>query len=148
MIKQKNIFDALNNIMQNKQKDYFNNLSESEQKDYNVFMIQRYLSMNRAWIQLVGQIDRYAFNCFNKEQYDKLMIDLIPSKQKVFLKYVKKNKEKLKDDIVISYIAKKYEIPLTQAAEYLRFMSTDNKKELLQSFGVDEKTIRKSIEKK
>lgn len=148
MIKQKNIFDALNNIMQGKERDYFKNLTESEKKDYSVFMIQRYLSMNRDWIQTIGQVDRYAFNCFSKEQYDKLMIDLIPSRQKVFLKYVKKNKEKLKDDITISYIAKKYEIPLAQAAGYIRFMTENDKKELLQSFGIDEKTIRKSIEKR
>ena len=72
MIKQKNIFDHLTNISFQKDKEYYKNLSEPERKDFNVFMLQRYISMERKYTNIISYIDKYAFNqvlVFNTQEF-------------------------------------------------------------------------------
>ena len=140
--KNKNIFDFLKNICYTKDKNFFKNLSEEEKKDYNIFMIQKWLSMEPKYINFISFVDKYAFNCLDKQMYDRLMMEVLPKKQ-IYFKYIKKDKSKEKDDIVIEYLSKKYEISKQQAQEYNQFLSKEDKQELLESFGVEEKIIKK-----
>ena len=140
--KNKNIFDFLKNICYIKDKNFFNNLSETEKKDYNIFMIQKWLSMEPKYICFISLVDKYAFNCLDKKMYDRLMLEILP-KEQIFFKYIKKDKKKEKDDIVIECLVKKYEISKVRAQEYNQFLSKEDKQELLESFGVEEKIIKK-----
>lgn len=144
-IKSKSIFDHLNDITFGKDKEYYDNLTEKEKKEYSIYMIQRYLSMERGYTNGISYIDKYAFNCLDKKMYHKLVQNLIP-KGRVFLKYIKKDKSEKKDELIIDYIAKKLEVSKAQAETYIEFLDDKTKKELLQGFGVDEKTIKKYID--
>lgn len=145
MIKQKNIFDTLNNVSNYKDKDYFKNLNESEQKDFNIFMLQRYISMEKKYISFISFIDKYAFNCLDKEMYHKLLVVSLP-KEKKFFNYLKKNKEKKKEELLIEMLAKKFKVSKTEATDYLIFLSVDDKKKLLEGFSLDDKVIKKCID--
>lgn len=143
-IKVKSIFDHLNDITSGKSSEYFENLTEKERKDYSIYMIQRYLSMEKGYTNGIAYIDKYAHNCLDKKMYHKLVSTIIP-KARVFLKYVKKDKSDKKDKLVIEYLAKKLEISKAEAESNLQFLDDKAKEILLQSYGVDEKTIKKEL---
>lgn len=143
-IKLKSIFDHLNDITFNKNSEYFDNLTEKERKDYSIFMIQRYLSMEKGYTNGISYIDKYAHNCLSKEMYHKLVSTIIP-KSKVFLKYIKKDKTEKKNNLVIEYLAKRLEISKAEAESNLQFLSDKDKEILLQGYGIDEKTIKKEL---
>ena len=143
--KPKSIFDHLNDISFGKNPNYFTNLTEKEKKDYSIYMIQRYLSMEKGYTNGIAYIDKFAFNCLDKEMYHKLVQNLIP-KSKSFFKYIKKDKTDKKNELVIQYLAKKFEISKLEAEQYLQFLDSNDMKKLLQSYGVEEKMIEKSID--
>jgi len=140
--KDKNIFDFLKNICFTKDKDFFNELSETEKKDYSIYMLQRFISMEPKYICFISLVDKYAFNCLDKKMYDRLMLEILPKKN-IFFKYIKKDKKKEKDDIVIECLVKKYEVSKQQAQEYSKLLSKEDKQELLESFGVEERITKK-----
>ena len=142
MKKDKNIFDVLKNITFNKDKDFYKNLSETERKNFNIFMLQRYISMEKKYISFISYIDKYAFNCLDKEMYHDLMLKVLPKKG-IYFNYIKKDKNKEKEDIVIDYIVEKYEISKQEAKEYNQLLTKEDKQELLMGFGVEEKIVKK-----
>lgn len=144
MIKQKNIFDTLNNISYNKDRDYFKNLTEPERKDFNIFMLQRYISMEPKYISFISFIDKYAFNCLDKEMYHKLLVESLPKERK-FFKYIKKNKEKKESDLILEKLSQKLQLSKKECMDYIQFLTDDDKKQLLEDFGVEEKIIKKCI---
>jgi len=145
-IKLKNIFDHLNNLTSNKDKDYYKNLSEKEKKDFNLFMLQRYISMDSRFTNFVSYIDKYVFNCYDKEMYHKLMLKVLPS-ERIFFRYVKKNKGEKVDKLVIELVSQKFEISQKEAEDYLQYLNNEDIVELLQSYAVEEKIIKKYIDK-
>ena len=70
------------------------------------------------------------------------MLEILPRKN-IFFNYIKKDKKKEKDDIVIEYLVKKYEVSKQQAQEYSKLLSKEDKQELLSSFGVEERITKK-----
>lgn len=145
MIKPKIIFDHLNNVSNYKDKNYFNSLTDSEVKDFNIYMLQRYVSMEKKYISFISFIDKYAFTVLDKEMYHRMLLVTLP-KEKKFFNYIKKNKEKEKEELTIEYLAKKLETSKKEAKEYLLFLSSDDKRKLLEGFGLDEKVIKKCID--
>ena len=102
-IKQKNIFDHLNNLTIGKDKTYYKNLSEKEKKDFNLFMLQRYISMDKRFTNFISFIDKYVFNCYDKEMYNKLMMKVLPN-ERIYFQYVKKNKSEKIDKLIMQSI--------------------------------------------
>lgn len=142
MNKPKSLFDHINSISYTKDKDYFKSLNESEQKEFNVYMMQRFLSMDKRFTNFISYIDKYAFTVLDKEMYYKLLMYTLP-KEKIWFKYIKKSKEVKEDEIVIEMLSKKFDIPKRRAMEYIQFLSKEDKKELLESYAVDDKLIKK-----
>jgi hypothetical protein len=82
------LFDWLKEITLNKTS--WENFSEKDRESFNVFMINRYLSMNIDYIELVNYIQTIPFA--EKEKYYTIYCQMIPKKN-VFLKYTKSNKK-------------------------------------------------------
>lgn len=144
-IKQKNIFDHLNNLTIGKDKTYYKNLTEKERKDYNLFMLQRYISMDKRFTNFISFIDKYVFNCYDKEMYNKLMMKVLPN-ERIYFQYVKKNKSEKIDKLIIELLSKKFEISQREAEEYIQYLDNKDIVELLRSYAVEEKIIKKYID--
>lgn len=140
--KGKSLFDHLDNIMVGKDKEYFDNLTESEKKEYSPYMINLFLSMERKYLNLMSYIDKYTFNCLSKKQHHDLLLNIIP-KQKIFLKYIKKDKKAEEDELLIELLAKKLELPKKQAKELIIFLEKDDIINFMKSFAVEEKQLNK-----
>lgn len=144
-IKQKNIFDHLNNLTIGKDKTYYKNLTEKERKDYNLFMLQRYISMDKRFTNFISFIDKYVFNCYDKDMYNKLMMKVLPN-ERIYFQYIKKNKSEKIDKLIIELLSKKFEISQREAEEYIQYLDNKDIVELLRSYAVEEKIIKKYID--
>ena len=135
------IFDHLNSITITKEENYISNLDEPSKKDFNIFMLQRFISMDKKFTGLVSYIDKYAFNVFDKEMYYKFMSSWIP-KAKYFFKYLKKeSKVKKYPEWFLELVKESYGglISRRKAEQYLELYTKEDKIDLLTSFGVDPK---------
>lgn len=150
MIQQKTIFDHLNNLTQNSDTQYFDNLSDEDKKTYNVYMINRYLSMNVGWISVVNEIQQYSQQL--KPGGIHRVYDEVLPKGKVYLKYIKPNKSEKYEQRLLDIIKKHYEVNNAHAKEYYDIYTSsaeyaDSLSNIIDMYGGDEKEL-KSLKKK
>jgi hypothetical protein len=149
-IKAKTLFDHINAITQIQDKKYFEKLSESDKKTWSTYMINRFLSMNPDWIELISELDYITVGQQLKpELVYKMYIDIIP-KSRIFLKYIKgKNVVKYNTDL-IKLIVTHFRCSKREAVEYLGiYYSTEDRfqslKHVISMYGNNEKEIKKLI---
>ena len=135
------IFDWLNQITYNK-KDW-NAFSESEHKSFNIFMVNRFLSMNKEWIEIVNMLQQYTIGMENKDVYN-LYKTLIP-KEKKFLRYIKGKKDKKYNKDLIKILCNHFECSKLQVSEYIDLLPKHELKSVLRLYGINEKEIKKLI---
>ena len=119
-----NLFDWLNQITYHKQS--WDTFTQEDKNEFNVFMINRFVSMNPSYIDIVNLIQRYP-DCPKRKVYQ-LYCELLP-KQKAFFRYIKAS---AKDDPeTIKAIAEYYQCSTREAKDYSSIIEADNiKKEL------------------
>jgi len=129
-MKQKTIFNHIDQLTTVDDSEYFINLSEEDAKTYNIYMINRFLSMNPSWADMVNEIQQYSYQ-LKGGGIHRVYNEILP-KKKIFLKYVKPKDNKKYNPIAISILKKYFEIGESQAKEYYdTYMSS---KVLLYSF--------------
>ena len=84
-IKRKSLFDHINQITKIQNPNYWEQISEEDKKTWSNYMVNRFLSMNSNWIELINELQKY--NLEPKELY-KLYTNVLP-KSKQWLKYIK-----------------------------------------------------------
>lgn len=138
------IFDFTKQIIQKDDIKFFDNLDEQDKKIFSIFMIQRFLSMNKDWIWLINFVNKWTFT-IDKEHYFKLITLLIPNQSKTYYKYIK-GKNDIKYNIeVINCIINYFQVSKKEAIEYYNILSNDKKIELLKKYGYEEKKIKKIL---
>lgn len=148
-MKQKTLFDHIKQLTSQSDTQYFKNLSEEDKKTYNVYMINRFLSMNMDWIEIVNEIQQYSQQ-LKQDGIHRIYDEIIP-KTKIYLKYVKPNTEKKYNKQVIEILKKYYELGSGQVEEYydifLKSPETIQKLlDIVKLYGVQEEDFKK-IEK-
>ena len=140
------IFDWLNQITLKKGK--WESFSESDQKKFQTYIINRFLSMNMEWIDIINYLQKYTMGIplKPKDAY-KLYSGLLP-KKKTFLRYIKGKKKTKYEDWVVEIMCKEFEISKNEAEDYLEilYLSSDVKLELkniIEKYGVEPKLIKK-----
>jgi hypothetical protein len=117
------IFDHLKNITTTKGK-YLGD------EGWSNYMINRYLSMNQDYIELVNIIQKNTWQMKGENLYS-LYKDIIP-KSNVYLKYIKsKTSSKYKPD-EIEAIQKYYQVSKREAKDYIDLLSKDDIKDILK----------------
>ena len=79
-----------------------NSFDESDWKTFNSYLINKYVSMQPEYIELVNYIQKIPYD--NKKQIYSIYREMIP-KKKVFLKYIGSKKKKPNVELA-DYIAK------------------------------------------
>jgi hypothetical protein len=121
-----NIFDHLKNITTQKE-------AYLGEEGWNNWMINRYLSMNPDYCEVVNIIQKNTWQMKGEYLYN-LYKDLIP-KQYIYLKYIKaKNKKEYKVEEV-ELIAQYFEISKKEAKEYLDDLSKEQIKKIFEYYG-------------
>jgi hypothetical protein len=142
----KSLFDHIKAITNEQDPKYFEQLSEEDKKSWSNFMINRFLSMNPDWVELIATILPLTQTLEPKDMY-KLYINAIP-KGRYFLKYMKGKSAEKYESFIIELIKKEYDCSETQAIEYLDILYStregrENIKYISEKYGTDKKQITK-----
>jgi hypothetical protein len=117
------------------------NISEESWDSFNSWLVNKYLSMDIRYIELVNYIQTIPYD--NKQQIYSIYREMIP-KAKTFFKYLKTTRKKQNTD-VIEYIAEYFECSLGEAEEYLDILRETGTRRVLYDMGVDDKEIKKLL---
>ncbi len=150
MSEQKKLFDHLKEITEIQNPDYFDTLSESDLKTWSNFMIIRFLSMNRDWTELLGELQP-AIQTLEPNLLYKVLITLIP-KRRVYLKYVKGISDDTYPKWLVDLVCKEFYVSKLEASDYLDILFStkegkDTIKHLSEMYGTDPKEINKLFKK-
>ena len=79
------IFDHMSNLTDKKKP--WNSISEADQKSFTPFIINRWLSMNMDFIEVINELQRYTIGQISPAETYKLYYEFLP-KQRQFQFYV------------------------------------------------------------
>ena len=149
-IKTKSLFDHINAITQVQDPKYFDKMSDSDKKTFSNYMVNRFLSMNEDWIEIVADLDPHTTGRQLKSELTyKMYIDIFP-KSRAFLKYIKGNTTTKYTPELVQLVMKHYEASRKEAVEYLHiFYSSDDRlqklKDIVSMYGIEQKEINKMV---
>ena len=148
----KNLFDHLKELTQGTDPTYWDSLTGGEKVEFQPYMVNRFLSMNVDWLDLVDDLQRYTIGILPKDKVFALYHEILP-KGRVFLKYVKgKSKATIPDSLAVM-LMRYFECGLTEMRDNFQLLmrSEEGKTfivELMQAYGTQTKelkAIRKEI---
>ena len=123
------------------------NFDESEQKTFNTFIINRWLSMDKEFIEIVNFFQKYSIGLLEPKDTYKWYCDILP-KGKRFNRYIKGKKQLRYDKELISVVCKHYEASKKECVDYIELLSRENLISTLELYGKDKKQIKKLLKGK
>ena len=134
------IFDWINQILV--KKTHWNEFTEDEQKKFSPFIINRWLSMDIEFIEIVNYFQKYSIGTLEPREVYKWYCDILP-KGKRFNKYIKGKRDKKYDKELVNIISNHFECSKLQTKDYLKLINKEEVKEILEKYGKDKKTIKR-----
>ena len=134
------IIDWMNQLLVHKTR--WDDFTEDEQKSFNTFIINRWLSMDKEFIEIVNYFQKYSIGTLEPREVYRWYCDILP-KGKRFNKYIKGKKDKKYDKELLDIIIKHFECSNIQARENLELINKNDLIQILQMYGTDKKTIKR-----
>jgi hypothetical protein len=135
------IFDWLNQI--NYEKKKWDSFTEDEQRVFNVYMINRWLSMDENLIEIVNYFQKYSIGLLKPKDIYTWYCNIIPKKKR-FNKYIKGKTKKYNKDL-LDIMCKHYETSKLECKDYIDILTKDELTSLLELYGIDKKQIKKVL---
>jgi|TARA_R100000008_G_C3538335_1_gene143369 hypothetical protein len=136
------IIDWINQVLVHKKP--WDSFEESEQKSFNTFIINRWLSMDKDFIEVINMFQKYAIGTLESREVYKWYCDVLP-KGKRFNKYIKGKKSKKYDGELKNILCNYFECSKLQVVDYIELIPKEELKEILEKYGLEPKKIRKLI---
>ena len=127
------IFDWINQMLVTKKS--WDDFTEDEQKKFSPFIINRWLSMDKDFIEFVNIFQKYAIGTLEPREVYKWYCDVLP-KGKRFNKYIKGKSNKKYDKKLISLVSRNFEVSKNESKTYIDLLSKQEIKELYKKYGV------------
>ena len=134
------IFDWINQILVKKK--HWNDFTLDEQKKFSPFIINRWLSMEPEFIEIVNYFQKLAIGTLEPREVYKWYCEILP-KGKRFNKYIKGKKDKKYDPELLSLLTHHFECSKVEVKQHLKLIDKLELKEILEMYGKDEKTIKR-----
>ena len=134
------IFNWINEILVSKK--HWNDFTEDEQKKFSPFIINRWLSMDIEFIEIVNFFQKYSIGTLEPREVYKWYCDMLP-RGKRFNKYIKGKKDKKYNTELIDIMVMHFECSKLQVKDYLDLIHKDELIEILEKYGMNEKTINR-----
>ena len=134
------IFDWINQMLVTKK--HWNEFTEDEQKKFSPFIINRFLSMDKDFIEIVNMFQKYAIGTLEPREVYKWYCDILP-KGKRFNKYIKGKRDKKYDKELVEILTTYFECSKLQTKQYLELIDKEELKSILEMYGKDKKTIKR-----
>ena len=117
-----NPFDHIKNL-HTKQRSW-DDFNDEERKSFNIFIINKALSMNPNYLDIVNMVQRYTNNMLNPKEVFNLYFNLLPNKFR-FYKWIIGTKDKNKE--IYQILAQHFECSSREAKDYMELL---DKKEI------------------
>ena len=137
-------FDYLKLVHNKKVK--WEDLNEEEQKSWNTFIINRALSFNSNYIDIVNNVQPHTGGQLTPAEIFKYYQNMLPNNFR-FQKWSKGKKENKYNPQLLALLSGYFECSCKQVEEYLKIMKKKDLKSLLISIGLQEGEIKKLIKK-
>lgn len=122
-------------------------LSDADKKSFTPYIINRWLSMNMDFIELVNELQRYTIGQISPEETYKLYYDILP-KQKQFNKYIKGKKADKYNPALVELLSMHFLVSEKEAMEYIDMYqetSLNTLKEIIKKYGKTDKEVEKLL---
>ena len=136
------IFDWINEILVSKK--HWNDFTKDEQKKFSPFIINRWLSMDKDFLEIVNFFQKYSIGTLEPREVYKWYCDMLP-KGKRFNKYIKGKKDKKYNTELIDIMVMHFECSKLQVKDYLELIHKNELIEILEKYGMNEKTIKRLL---
>jgi len=136
------IIDWINQLLVHKK--HWNDFTEDEQKKFSPFIINRWLSMDKDFLEIVNFFQKYSIGTLEPREVYKWYCDMLP-KGKRFNKYIKGKKDKKYNTELIDIMVQHFECSKSQVKDYLDLIAKDELIEILEKYGMNEKTIKRLL---
>ena len=136
------IIDWMNQLLVHKK--HWNDFTEDEQKKFSPFIINRWLSMDKDFIEIVNYFQKYSIGTLEPREVYKWYCDMLP-RGKRFNKYIKGKKDKKYNTELIDIMVQHFECSKSQVKDYLDLIAKDELIEILEKYGMNEKTIKRLL---
>jgi len=136
------IIDWMNQLLVHKK--HWDDFTEDEQKKFSPFIINRWLSMDSEFIEIVNYFQKYAIGTLESREVYKWYCDILP-KGKRFNKYIKGKKDKKYNKELLTILVKHFECSNQHIKEYLEFLSKEDLTNILTKYGLETKKIKRLI---
>ena len=139
------IIDWMNQMLVHKKP--WDSFSESDQKTFNAFIINRWLSMDMDFINVVNLFQRFSIGLLQPREVYKWYCDVLP-RGKRFNKYIKGKKDKKYDKELIEIISEHFRESKSHVIDYLTLFFRNKScklelEEILKKYGLEEKKIKR-----
>ena len=134
------IIDWINQLLVNKK--HWNDFTVDEQKKFSPFIINRWLSMDKDFIEIVNVFQKYAIGTLEPREVYKWYCDILPNGKR-FNRYIKGKRDKKYDKELIDIISKHFECSKLQTKQHLELISKYELVEILEKYGIENKNIKR-----
>ena len=135
-----NPFDHIKNL-HTKQRSW-NDFNDEEKKSFNIFIINKALSMNPNYLNIVNMVQRYTNNLLDPKEVFNLYFNLLPNKFR-FYKWIKGTKDKNKEKYQI--LAQHFKCSSREAKDYMELLDKKEVNKILKLYKNDNTTSKKTL---
>ena len=136
------IIDWMNQLLVHKK--HWNDFTEDEQKKFSPFIINRWLSMDNEFIEIVNYFQKYAIGTLEPREVYKWYCDVLP-KGKRFNKYIKGKSKKKYNPELIDILVEYFQCSKLHAREYTELLTKDDLGDILEKYGIDNKKTKRLL---
>ena len=125
-------------------KNPWNSFSESDKKTFSPYILNRFLSMDTEFIEIVNMFQPYSIGLLKSKDVYEFYCNFLP-KGKRYNKYIKGKKDKKYDQELIDMLCSYFEDSKSNIIEYLELINKEQLKMILELHGVDHKKVKRFI---
>ena len=136
-----NPFDHIKNLHTKKRR--WEDFNDEEKKSFNVFIINKGLSMNPNYLEIVNMVQNFTGlnQVLSQKEVFNIYFKLLPNKFR-FYKWIKGEKTK-KDKEKSEYLAMHFKVSTREAYDYLQILDKKSINKIIKNYKND--TSRKTI---
>jgi len=123
------------------------NFDESEHKTFSPFIVNRWLSMDDDFLEIVNFFQKYSIGLLKPKDTYKWYCDVLP-KGKRFNRYIKGKKQVKYETELVEIMCRHYETSKQECIEYIGMLSKNALREILELYGTESKQIKKLLKGK
>jgi len=141
--KKATIFDHLSYITD--KKVIWDTLSDADKKTFTPYMINKWLSMNMDFVEIVNELQKYTIGQLSAAETYKLYFDILP-KQKQYNKYIKGKKSDKFNTELVELVSNHFLVSEKEAKDYIEMYLEQNiteLKDIVKMYGKNDKEIEK-----